>query len=108
MFSATFKLLNVFGLELPANLPPIQEMQLSQLWHGIVGLVMMFAGLVLSVIPTGGGPALGTGGAAVVFEAWRKPNGSRSPRRTCRALRSHSEHPSRSFSIEMGRLDTFG
>jgi len=41
MFSATFAVLNVFGLGLPTDLGPIQEMQLSHLWHTVVGLVMM-------------------------------------------------------------------
>ena len=41
LFSKTFAILNVFGLDLPTNLAPIQEMQLSQLWHAILALVMV-------------------------------------------------------------------
>ncbi|MFQ5773285.1 MAG: formate dehydrogenase subunit gamma [Kiloniellaceae bacterium] len=41
MFSVTFEVLNVFGFDLPTNLGPVQEMQLSQLWHVLVGLVMI-------------------------------------------------------------------
>jgi len=41
LFSKTFAFLNVFGLDLPTNLNMLQEMQLSQLWHGIVGLVLI-------------------------------------------------------------------
>lgn len=41
LFSKTFAFLNIFGFDLPTNLAPIQEMQLSQLWHGIVALVLI-------------------------------------------------------------------
>src|SRR3546814_15547038 len=40
LFGDTFSLLNIFGLGLPENLTPMQEMQLSQLWHGIVALIL--------------------------------------------------------------------
>ncbi len=40
-FSGTFAVLNVFGFGLPTDLAPMQEMQLSQLWHTAVGLVLM-------------------------------------------------------------------
>lgn len=41
MFGGTFAVLNVFGLGLPTDLSPIQEMQLSQVWHAIVAVVMI-------------------------------------------------------------------
>jgi len=41
VFSATFSVLNVFGFGLPTDLAPMQEMQLSQLWHTAVGLILM-------------------------------------------------------------------
>ncbi|SFQ99919.1 formate dehydrogenase subunit gamma [Poseidonocella sedimentorum] len=48
MFAATFEKANAFGLPalfgmdpLPTVLAPHQEMQLSQLWHAIVGFVLM-------------------------------------------------------------------
>ena len=41
MFSGTFKVLNVFGLGLPADLSSIQEMQLEQLWHAAIGLLLI-------------------------------------------------------------------
>ncbi|MGC1488834.1 MAG: formate dehydrogenase subunit gamma, partial [Albidovulum sp.] len=48
MFAATFAKLNAIGLpqlfglgELPSVLGPHQEMQLAQLWHGIVAFVFM-------------------------------------------------------------------
>ena len=40
-FGGTFEVLNVFGLGLPTQLSMMQEMQLSQLWHGIVALVLI-------------------------------------------------------------------
>ncbi len=40
-WSGTFSLINVFGTNFPVNLTVIQETQLSVLWHGIVGLVMI-------------------------------------------------------------------
>ena len=41
MFDATFKVLNGIGFNLPAEVTAMQEQQLSQLWHGIVGLVLI-------------------------------------------------------------------
>ncbi|MEQ9606640.1 MAG: formate dehydrogenase subunit gamma [Kiloniellaceae bacterium] len=41
LFGKTFAFLNIFGLDLPTNLAPIQEMQLSQVWHGVVALVLI-------------------------------------------------------------------
>ena len=41
MFEGTYALLNVFGAGLPETLTPMQEMQLSQLWHTIVGLFLI-------------------------------------------------------------------
>jgi formate dehydrogenase subunit gamma len=40
-FSHTFSFLNIFGVGLPADLTPMEEMQLSQAWHGIVALLMV-------------------------------------------------------------------
>jgi len=41
MFAKTFAVLNVFGLGLPTDLSATEEMQLSQLWHALVSLVMI-------------------------------------------------------------------
>lgn len=41
MFGGTFAVLNVFGLGLPTDLTPIEEMQLSQVWHAVVAVVMI-------------------------------------------------------------------
>jgi formate dehydrogenase subunit gamma len=41
LFGKTFAALNVLGLNLPTELTPLQETQLSQLWHAAISLVMM-------------------------------------------------------------------
>lgn len=41
MFEGTYATLNAFGAGLPETLTPMQEMQLSQLWHTIVGLFLI-------------------------------------------------------------------
>ncbi|GIK95978.1 MAG: formate dehydrogenase [Alphaproteobacteria bacterium] len=41
LFSGTFELLNLVGFDLPTDLAVVQEMQLSQLWHAAVGLVLI-------------------------------------------------------------------
>ena len=40
-FAKTFEILNMVGFSLPTELTMMQEMQLSQLWHAIVGLVLI-------------------------------------------------------------------
>ena len=40
-FSGTFAFLNLLGFDLPSQLSPMQEMQLTQLWHTILSLVMV-------------------------------------------------------------------
>ena len=41
IFAPTFKVLNVFGAGLATELTPVQEMQLAQLWHAVVAMVMI-------------------------------------------------------------------
>ncbi|WP_425405346.1 formate dehydrogenase subunit gamma [Hwanghaeella sp.] len=41
MFAKTFAALNMIGFNLPTELSPVQEQQLSQLWHTIVALAMI-------------------------------------------------------------------
>jgi formate dehydrogenase subunit gamma len=41
MMSKTFALLNMVGFNLSTDLTPLQEQQLQQIWHGIVGLVLI-------------------------------------------------------------------
>ncbi len=40
-FSATFAFLNLFGFDLPTQLTTLQESQLGQLWHAILGLIVI-------------------------------------------------------------------
>ncbi len=40
-FAITFDILNIFGFGLPTDLDSMQEMQLTQLWHAILGLLMI-------------------------------------------------------------------
>ncbi len=40
-FSGTFVFLNFFGFDLPEDLTLLQEMQLMQLWHAVLGLVLI-------------------------------------------------------------------
>ena len=80
LFAATFAKLNALGLpqmvglgELPAQLLPHQEMQLAQLWHGIVAFVFMaliLAHIYLGTLGMEGAfDAMGTG---QVDEQWAK------------------------------------
>ncbi len=39
-FAGTFAILNTIGFDLPTTLAPLQEMQLVQVWHAIVAMVM--------------------------------------------------------------------
>ena len=73
MFAKTFEILNVFGLDLPTTLTPVQEMQLSQLWHAIVAIgliVMILAHIYIGTIGmVGAFDAMGTG---EVDENWAR------------------------------------
>jgi formate dehydrogenase subunit gamma len=42
LFGPTFRVIDgLFSLDLPTTLAPLQEMQLAQLWHAVVGLFLM-------------------------------------------------------------------
>jgi formate dehydrogenase subunit gamma len=77
MFGKTFAVLNLFGLHLPADLTPMQEMQLSQLWHAVVGLAMIVVIIahiyIGSIGMEGAFDAMGTG---KVDENWAKEHHS--------------------------------
>ena len=72
-FAGTFALLNVFGFDLPTELAPLQEMQLTQLWHAIVGLIFIAFIIAHIYIGTlgmeGAFDAMGTG---LVDENWAR------------------------------------
>jgi len=65
LFGKTFVFLNGFGFNLPTDLTPLQEMQLSALWHAIVGLAAIAVILAHIYIGTigmeGAFDAMGTG-----------------------------------------------
>jgi formate dehydrogenase subunit gamma len=50
-FSGTFRFLNLFGAHLPTALLPVQEMELSQLWHAAIAL--LFVAVILAHIYIG-------------------------------------------------------
>ena len=65
MFSGTFAVLNIFGFDLPTDLTLLQEMQLMQLWHAILGLLLIVVIIAHIYIGTlgmeGAFDAMGTG-----------------------------------------------
>ncbi|RVU34286.1 formate dehydrogenase subunit gamma [Hwanghaeella grinnelliae] len=65
MFAKTFALINMLGFSLPTELSPVQELQLSQLWHSIVALIMIVIIIAHIYIGTigmeGAFDAMGTG-----------------------------------------------
>ena len=77
LFGWAFKILNLFGLDLPTYVTPILEMQLSQLWHAVLGLVLIAFILAHIYIGTlgmeGAFDAMGTG---MVDENWAKEHHS--------------------------------
>lgn len=73
LFDWTFAVLNAIGFDLPHPLGPVQEMQLSQIWHAIVGLgliVLIIAHIYIGTLGmVGAFDAMGTG---MVDENWAK------------------------------------
>ncbi len=65
VFAKTFAVLNLVGLDLPTALTPMQDMQLSQLWHSFVALVFIAVIIAHIYIGTlgmeGAFDAMGTG-----------------------------------------------
>jgi formate dehydrogenase subunit gamma len=57
-WDATFSILSAIGVNLPTGLTAMEEMQLSQLWHGLVALIMI--GIIIAHIYIG---SLGMEGA---------------------------------------------
>ncbi len=77
LFGWSFKAMNLVGLDMPTSVTPIIEMQLSQLWHAILGLVLIALILAHIYIATlgmeGAYDAMGTG---MVDENWAKEHHS--------------------------------
>lgn len=76
-WNGTFAAVNAIGFSLPTDLLPIQEMQLSQLWHAVVALVLIAVILGHIYIGTlgmeGAFDAMGTG---KVDENWAREHHS--------------------------------
>ena len=41
LFDVTFRAMNTIGFNLPAGLTAMEEMQLSQIWHGVMGMLLI-------------------------------------------------------------------
>jgi len=77
MFAPTFEVLNALGFQLPTDLSPIQEQQLSQLWHTIVALfmiVVIIAHIYIGTIGMEG--AFDAMGSGMVDENWAREHHS--------------------------------
>jgi len=76
-FANTNAVLNLVGFDLPTTLTPMQEMQLSQIWHGAAALVLIAIVLAHIYIGTlgmeGAFDAMGTG---LVDENWAREHHS--------------------------------
>jgi formate dehydrogenase subunit gamma len=93
-FSATFAFLNLFGFSLPVDLSPTTEMQLSQLLHAIVGLVMIRWAWRAPSPPWAQGRWTRTGRASITACGWRSSSAGPRPirRRTAnRGLNPRNE-----------------
>jgi formate dehydrogenase subunit gamma len=77
-WAATFKALNLVGFSLPTSLTPLQETQLSVLWHSLAALVMI--AIILAHIyigtPLGMEGAIGAVGEGQVDVNWAKEHHS--------------------------------
>lgn len=72
-FGPTFALLNIFGFDLPTDLTPMQEMQVTQLWHALGGLLMIaliFAHVYIGTLGMVG--AFDAMGSGQVDENWAR------------------------------------
>jgi len=73
MFGPTFEALNAIGFNLPTQVTAMEEMQLSQVWHGIVGLIMIAIILAHIYIGTlGMEGAFAAVGSGQVDENWAR------------------------------------
>ena len=77
MFAGAFAILNVFGLGLPTDLTPLQEMQLATLWHTVVSFVLIMVVVAHIYIGTiGMEGAFDAMGSGEVDENWAKEHHS--------------------------------
>jgi formate dehydrogenase subunit gamma len=77
-WSKTFAVFNVLGLGLPTDLTPLQETQISVLWHGVVSLIMITIIIAHIYIgtPVGMEGAIGAVGSGQVDVNWAKEHHS--------------------------------
>ena len=77
LFAPTFKVLNIFGLGLPTDLTAMHEVQLSQMWHAVVALILIAVTIGHIYLGTlgmeGAFDAMGTG---MVDENWAREHHS--------------------------------
>ena len=80
MFGKTFAFINLFGTDLPTQLTVMQEMQLSQLWHGIVGIgliVVIIAHIYIGSTPWAAARSMKTGRRSTTASGSRKSRHAR-------------------------------
>ena len=77
LFAKTFSMLNVFGLGLPTDLTPVQEMQYASTWHAIMALFLVcviFAHIYIGTLGMQG--AFSAMGSGEVDVNWAKEHHS--------------------------------
>ena len=77
LFADSFAFANLFGFDLPTELTMLEEMQLSQIWHAVVGLILIVIIIahiyIGSIGMEGAFAAMGTG---MVDENWAREHHS--------------------------------
>jgi formate dehydrogenase subunit gamma len=91
LFAKTFAALNVFGLGLPTNLTPVQEMQYASTWHAIVALFLVcviFAHIYIGTLGMQG--AFSAMGSGEVDVNWAKEHHSLWAKEELKAGKEHT------------------
>ena len=89
LFAKTFSALNVFGLGLPTDLTPVQEMQYASTWHAIMALFLVcviFAHIYIGTLGMQG--AFSAMGSGEVDVNWAKEHHNLWAARSSRPARS--------------------
>ena len=77
LFADSFALVNLFGFDLPTDLTSLEEMQLSQVWHAMVGLILtvvIIAHIYIGSVGMEG--AFAAMGSGMVDENWAREHHS--------------------------------
>ena len=77
LFADSFAFANLFGFDLPTELTMLEEMQLSQVWHTVVGLILtviIIAHIYIGSIGMEG--AFAAMGSGMVDENWAREHHS--------------------------------